>query len=501
MNRLHIRWYGRWETLLERGLPRRWANLMARWMSRQRWYLGKGERASVVRLVQSWPLEIAGRTVWWCILEASSMGLKRQYQVPIVMLKEQGTGQIIAMLTGAESGFVVDAWTWPPFAEWVLRVMAGNEQVDHLAAWHEGTLRTNLQANPLLKEQSNTAVMLGETYFLKAIRALAPGIQPEEEMGRELTRRSFSHTIPLLGGLSLNTQHESTSLAVLSSFVPSKGSGWEWFLTSIRKNSEELCHTPLVLQRGVPPDYYRLPANSATLLESAYLLGQRTAELHRCLAQPSDNPAFAPEPFVQADYDALCARILQRYDNLWNLTKHHNGSPFRELFKHKDALLAITQQLFIPTTLQRHRIHGDYHLGQVLRTENDWLIIDFEGEPLRPLNERRAKDLGLRDVAGMIRSFGYLAGVSESSFPAELCKALIEGYGKVEPKLNEASSQQLLLLYVLEKTLYEIEYELGSRPEWVHIPLNGLVQLLKAASTLHPLTPSPSPSRGEGSKH
>lgn len=416
----------------------------------------------------------------------------------MVLLKERISGQVIATVAGAEDGVVVDAWTWPPFAEWVLRVMAGTEHTDHLTAWQKDTLRTDLPAKPLLKEQSNTTVTLGETYFLKAIRSLVPGIQPEEEMGRELTARSFPNTIPLLGGLSRSTVLEPTSLAVLSKFVHSLGSGWEWFLSSITMyEMEEPCHTPLVLQRGVLPNQERILSNSDILLENAHLLGQRTAELHRCLAQPSDDPAFAPEPFGQSDYDALCTRILERYDILWSLTKHHNGLSLRELFNREDILLTITKQPFIPMTLQRHRIHGDYHLGQVLRTENDWLIIDFEGEPLRPLNERRAKDLCLRDVAGMIRSFAYLAGVTKTALPNELAKAFRKGYLKAEPLLNNASTQQLLLLYELEKVLYEIEYELGSRPEWVHIPLSGVVQLLKAASHLHPLIPIPSPSRGE----
>lgn len=389
----------------------------------------------------------------------------------MVLLKDSGSGQVIATLTGNESGDIVDAWSWPPFAEWVLRLMAGDEQADHLTAWHEGTLRTDLTAKPLLKEQSNTAITMGEAYFLKVIRSLVAGIQPEEEMGRELMARSFPHTIPLLGGLSLPTQPKPTSLTVLSKFVASLGSGWEWLLASL----QELKELP-VLDR-----WEHLPSNSASLLESADLLGQRTAELHLCLAEPSNDPAFAPEPFCQSDYDTLCSRILERYEILRNLTKHHNGSALRELFKREDTLLAITQHPFIPTTLLRHRIHGDYHLGQVLRNESDWLIIDFEGEPLRPLSERRAKDLCLRDVAGMIRSFAYLSGVTMSPFPNELGRAFMKGYLKAKPSISNSSSNQLLLLYILEKTLYEIEYELVTKrgSDWLLIPLSGAVGLLE----------------------
>lgn len=496
-NNVYLRWYGRWQTLLLNGLPERWAKLLAHWIYQQRWYLDKQDRPTTLKLVQSWSIVIEGKTVWWCILETTSMGVSRQYQVPMVLLKEKEAGKVIASLTGAESGYVIDAWTWPPFAEWVLRVMAGHEHVDHLTAWHRGTLRTDLQAKSVLMEQSNTAVTLGETYFLKAIRSLVPGIQPEEEMGRELTKRSFPRTIALVAGLSFETQPESNSMAVLSQFVSSHGSGWEWLLTSIKNGLGNLYHTPLVLQQGVPQDQENIPINSAFLLESAFLLGQRTAELHRCLAQPTVDPAFTPEPFGQKDYDALCSRIINRYQVLRNRNKHLNASPLSELFKHEDTLLDITSRHFIPTTLQRHRIHGDYHLGQILRTENDWLIIDFEGEPLRPLIERRAKDLCLRDVAGMIRSFDYLAAVSKSTFPIELMKAFKAGYVKTEQVLSHPSSQHLLLLYELEKALYEIEYELGTRPKWIHIPLSGTIQLLKAATTMLPRTPNPSPFRGE----
>lgn len=431
----------------------------------------------MVRLEKAWPAKVAERTVWWCIVEANSQGVSRRYQLPMVLLKELETGQVIATLNGAEQGYVVDAWTWPPFAEWILQAMGGEEKPAHLASWHEGSLRTDLKATPILKEQSNTALSLEGTYFLKAIRALAPGIQPEEEMGRELTARSFAHTIPMLGGLALTTQPESTSLAVLSKFTASLGSGWEWLLASVKappNNSAEA-------------QWGHIPSNSDLLLESAHSLGQRTAELHRCLAQPSDDPAFAPEPFGQSDYDALCARILERYEVLRHLTQLHNGSPIRELFKREDILLAITRQPFNPTTLKRHRIHGDYHLGQVLRTENDWLIIDFEGEPLRPLSERRAKDLCLRDVAGMIRSFAYLSGITDSPFPNELRQAFMDGYVKVEPSISNPASNQLLLLYVLEKALYEIEYELATQRghDWLLIPLAGAVILLEQWSKRH----------------
>lgn len=470
-DKLHLHWYGRWESLLSNGLPRRWANVLGRWMGRQRWYLGKSDRPPTLQLVKTWRLDVAGQRVWWCILEGNDHVVTRQYQLPIVLLKEMGIGQVIATLHGAEQGYIVDAWTWPPFAEWLLRVMAGKESADHLASWHDGPLRTDLTATPILKEQSNSAVTLGETYFLKALRAITLGVQPEEEMGRELTARSFTHTIPMLGGLSLTTQPESTSLAVLSKFVPSLGSGWEWLLASL----QELMQIPSLLR------WDQIPSNSATLVESARLLGQRTAELHRCLAQPSDDPAFAPEPFGQSDYDALCARILKRYETLWNLTRHHNGAPITELFNREETLLTIIQQPFIPTTLKRQRIHGDYHLGQVLRTENDWLIIDFEGEPLRPLNERRAKDLCIRDVAGMIRSFAYLSGVTDSPFPGELSVAFKEGYVKADPSISNPSSNQLFFLYMLEKTLYEIEYELVTRRgmDWILIPFSAAFMMLE----------------------
>lgn len=155
---------------MERGLPLRWAKLLGRWMRRQRWYLGKEDRPPLVKFVQSWPILIKDRTVWWCILEASSMGLTRQYQLPMVLLKELGEAKLIATLTGTENGFVVDAWTWPPFAEWVMRRMADSEPATHLSSWHEGTLRTDLPAKPLLKEQSNTAITLGETCCLQMRR-------------------------------------------------------------------------------------------------------------------------------------------------------------------------------------------------------------------------------------------------------------------------------------------------------------------------------------------
>jgi maltose alpha-D-glucosyltransferase/alpha-amylase len=358
---------------------------------------------------------------------------------------------------------------------------------------------TDLAVSPPPNQGSNTAVRIGDRLFLKVYRKLNPGLNPELEIGRFLTEVArFRHIVPLAGSVEyLADNGDSCTVALLQAFVLSQGDGWEHTVDHLVRSLEDrrLDDLPLEERHGA-------------YLELVRMLGTRTAELHCALAHPTDDPAFSAEPITPADLAAWRDRIHQdAADTLELLAARSNGLPesaradAAELLKRRAALLdRITAQP--PAAMQGIRIrhHGDYHLGQVLVRRNDFVIVDFEGEPARPLAERRQKHSPLRDVAGMLRSFSYAAHVVQRRMvPAEAgdelarlslllgeweqatrdtflriydAKARAGGlYGSWE------EARQLVALFEIEKALYEVRYELGNRPAWVSVPVHGLLAL------------------------
>lgn len=339
-------------------------------------------------------------------------------------------------------------------------------------------------------EQSNSSVRLGDRLLLKVFRRLEPGHHPELEISRFLSERGFTGSPPLVASLEyLGDGEAPTSLAVLQRFVPNQGTGWE---PAVRDATRAL--TARSSARG---------PRATAFLEAAERLGGRTADLHLALAGDREDPAFAPEA-VTADYAAAtAARVRKAGERVLALLADRLGAlppdalvPARALLDAAPAMFArIDGIATAPATGMRTRVHGDYHLGQVLSTGGDFLIIDFEGEPSRPLHERRAKESPLKDVAGMLRSFSYAAhtaGRDLEQAPAEgrgeqweaaAAAAFIAGYRRtvaesgLVPDSDEAW-RQWLDAFMLDKAIYELDYELASRPSWVAIPLQGILRIL-----------------------
>ena len=389
-------------------------------------------------------------------------------------------------------------------------------------------------------EQSNTSILYGQQLILKLFRRLQPGENPDVEIGRYLTEVSRFHRIaPLLGEIAITSKSgEKTTVAMLQQLVANDGDGWQWFLAQLAGFFVSVADQPAPHESPAPSFLHeRAPISEALehagpSLEAAALLGRRTAEMHLALAAATDDPAFAPEALTLADLasdarriDAQITSTLEalkaKLSTLKDLTADDAGlllSRRIHLFARANAITG-----FSPTG-QRIRIHGDYHLGQTLRTggaaaahgtgsetdpvnsENgDFVLLDFEGEPARPLAERRQKQSPLKDVAGMIRSFSYAAHTgldhflsaqrevsrtTDSTNPgawailwqnaasAEFLRAYRETIA-VNPLLLPSPEQSQLLLgtYLLEKALYEMLYELNNRPAWLRIPLAGILSL------------------------
>jgi maltose alpha-D-glucosyltransferase / alpha-amylase len=387
-----------------------------------------------------------------------------------------------------------------------------------------------LRATMLRGEQSNTSINLGDRLLVKFFRKLEPGINPDLEIGRHLTERTSFRRIPLLaGGLEFRgPEGEPMTVAVVHQFIPSEGDAWSYTVNALSQYFERALVArsqpgdpelgPASLMDRASADVPSLVEESASAyLDNAYLLGQRTAELHLAMAEAREDPAFSPEPFT-----ALYRRSL--YQSLRSLAR----TTFEQLRRRQSSLpdeardqartvLGLEEQLLRQVRavldrkfrLSRIRIHGDYHLGQVLFTGKDFIIVDFEGEPSRSLSERRFKRSPLRDVAGMIRSFEYAAAYAIRHGPARpedipmlrpwarvwhrwASARFLRGYLTVAgdapflPRSRDDTSA-LLDFYLLDKAIYELRYELNNRPEWVGIALTGILDRLELEPSVRAL--------------
>jgi maltose alpha-D-glucosyltransferase/alpha-amylase len=374
-------------------------------------------------------------------------------------------------------------------------------------------------------EQSNTSLRFGDRLILKLIRRLTPGVNPDLEIGRLLTEMGFLHSAPVAGALELvENDGEPMTVAILQGYVANQGDAWAYTLDHLRRSLEAVLARPQA--EGPPP----LPPASAVALlekeppaaaaeligtyrEAARLLGRRTAEMHRCLASETRLPEFRPEPFSKLYQRALyqsmrtlagkALPLLRRQFN--RLPEALRPLGLEVLEREKDIVGRFRALIDRRISAMRIRCHGDYHLGQVLTTGKDFVIIDFEGEPARPVSERRIKRSALRDVAGMLRSFHYAAyaavfGLQENGIgpersarlehwaelwqrwvSAEFLKSYLQTAGGSD-FIPESPAEQSVLLdtLLLEKAVYELDYELNNRPGWVKIPLYGIRHLMEA---------------------
>ena len=351
-------------------------------------------------------------------------------------------------------------------------------------------------------EQSNSCIRFGDRYLLKVIRRLEPGPHPELDVLRFLARSGFECIPRLLASLEYERAgQDATTLAVMQAFVANEGTAWDHAVEDARAFMER---TP------VPAP----AADAIGWLDSAAALGQTTAALHIALAGSDEDPAFAPEPFTEdaaaammADMQAGAARRLtlltDRLESMPEPVRDHAGAVLA-------ARAEIDRRLHVRAAVTagslRTRVHGDYHLGQVLAAGGRFVIIDFEGEPAMPLAARRAKHSPLKDVAGMLRSFSYAAYVATlivrqhhpdragqlqaraHAWDRAVAAAFLARYrhttaGAGLVPSDAGAFERLLRALVLDKALYEVEYELASRPDWAIIPLLGILQILNAPAS------------------
>jgi maltose alpha-D-glucosyltransferase/alpha-amylase len=399
---------------------------------------------------------------------------------------------------GAKVGLLTDAFALPAFP---LAVLAGLAQkniivIDQGVIRFEPTSRmadivvpADVEMNWIAAEQSNSSVIVGDIAIVKMFRRVTDGPHPEAEMSRHLTEQGFASTPALLGEVvrvdSDGTRH---ALVIAQAFARNQGDAWTWTLDLLLRGLSDITSDEAV-------------AAHTEYVHFAALLGQRLGEMHLVLARPSSDPAFAPATGTAETAAAFADRARVQLEaacraldavGQWDPAA---GQDHTFMQGARQALLtAIPTLADTANGATLTRIHGDLHLGQILVCSGDIAIIDFEGEPAKPVAMRRAKDHPLRDVAGMIRSFDYAAAVvkrrsqsSHAHLPAEqvdaflgsfverATEAFLTGYREaVSSPGQQASISALLDLFLIEKAAYEVVYEAANRPNWIDVPLHGL---------------------------
>ena len=337
---------------------------------------------------------------------------------------------------------------------------------------------------PVGLEQSNTSIRLGSSHVFKLFRRLDEGENPQLEIGRFLAGTNFRSAPKLEGSLTYRAPDGRTAtLGLLEDWIANGGDGWSHVVAQLERAARD--------ESGIDE-----------LAQDMLLLGTTTADCHAALASDPSSEAFAPEPVTPADVRIWRAGLLAQADRAMALIEQHHTRWSDEAAELGRSLLrgrvdvpqpVPGEDLGLGQAFLKIRVHGDYHLGQTLKTAKGFALIDFEGEPARPLEDRRQKQCALKDVAGMMRSFEYAtqtvvermgsapgAPLSASGLRA----AFVEGYlGRARtcgatflPSAPDAVASWIRF-FELEKALYEVEYEVNNRPAWVHIPLRGITRI------------------------
>jgi maltose alpha-D-glucosyltransferase / alpha-amylase len=507
---------GRNKTIFER-------DVLQRYLPMRRWYGAKDATLREVEVTASVPFT-AGTEGWLlAFIEARFAGhtSPQRYFLPLAMewreihtlTQERVVSTLAKVRKGPKTGALFEAVQDERFTLAIIDAIRHGTALDHPGgriefrathAFADRPLPENPVVHPLAVEQSNSSVLVEDYLVLKLYRRLLTGVHPDVEMGRYLTDTvQFANVPPLLGTVELiGTKGEPTALACMHAFIRNQGDGWVHTQSYLQRYLDEVAVLPAEEVEAQKDPH-------AVHLARMRKLGERTAELHRALCPVAAGRSFRPEPLSDADIkvfqrqvakdaraalDALAARRK-------SLTPEAAELAQKLLPQRREILARIMAPISAGSGLMKTRYHGDYHLGQVVLAQNDFYILDFEGEPRRSLAERRAKHTPLKDVAGMLRSFDYAAWAAldhqTKDYPDrrpllqphilkwrdQTSDAFLDAYREViagcpSYPAEAPVAKNLLKLTMLEKLFYEVGYELANRPAWVWIPLAGAVHLL-----------------------
>jgi maltose alpha-D-glucosyltransferase/alpha-amylase len=534
-----------WRTIFDKNRRRELERIIARHVQGQRWFRGKARAIRGASIREAVPVPLDGNDAVMIVLVEIDYyeGEPDLYVLPVgfathehaEQVEERLPQSVLARATVSRQnqdhswGVLYDAFGDESFSSRLVEIIARRRHPKGAAGTVVGAPTKSFsklrgqelpESVPLRAEQSNTSVVFGDRLLLKLFRRVEEGINPDLEMGRFLTAHTdFKHVAPVAGALEYRRgRDQPMTLAILHGYVRNEGDAWQYTLADLDRYVER------VLTRGDElPDKHSsdlplmelvdrsVPAAVEDLigqyLSAARQLGQRTAQLHAALASATNDQSFIPEAFTihyqRALYQSLRTANRHSFDILRRHKPHLQESDAvlaEMVMLAEDSMNAKVRRALhrsIPAT--RIRIHGDYHLGQLLHTGTDFVVIDFEGEPNRPLSQRRMKRCPLVDVAGMIRSFSYAStsalrqgAVRPEDLPQLqpwahfwyrwVAAVFLAAYLETTQGLPWLPSDrshvgQLLDVFLIEKAAYELGYELGNRPDWVGVPLRGLLDL------------------------
>jgi len=501
-------------------------NALPAWLPKRRWFASKDTAIDGVHIAYGVRFGDPQHPVLLSEIEVTSAGQVSRYQLPFGFLGEdQFTSALPQQLALArvrrvrQVGLVTDAFSLDTYirgviqglqAKTVLDSTDGEIRFEPTAQLAKLELNDESEVRYLAAEQSNSSVVVGGSLVLKLIRKVSAGVHPELEMGAYLTEAGYEHISPLLGSvIRHDADGQDNLLMIAQGYLSNQGDAWGW----TQNNLERAIRDELAEAMSEQEQHYNALGE---LADFAGLLGQRLGEMHQVLAAPTTNKAFKPEVTSLKDTQGWAKHVGAQIDRALQLLKQHqtklnpaDQALVSALLDQKKAIASYVQDLAKATVGGlRIRVHGDLHLGQVLVVKGDAYLIDFEGEPARPLPERRGKHSPYKDVSGVLRSFDYAAamavnvqGVDQSPeanasrqrvadrYLHEAKQAFIQAYHAATTTLahdwQDAKGQDAALaLFSLEKAAYEVAYEAENRPSWLPVPLQGLHGLLRGLKPL-----------------
>jgi maltose alpha-D-glucosyltransferase / alpha-amylase len=514
--------------------------VLTTYLKRMRWFGGKARAVNAVKVYQNIQIETSEGFAHYLLLKVRYLdGPTEIYALPVVFISDRQaelgeipSEAIICRLENEiQSGYLIDGIYSENFRNALFMLIAKNKtlQGNHYPVKAttgkfliEKGIPENLSSKVLKADQSNSAIVFNNTFFVKLFRKVEYMVNPDFEIINFLTEQHQFEHIPSYGG-SVELQHPEKPkmlLLMLQQLVPNKGDAWQYFITELKEFfakvvSEEYHLRPLPIRpHTLSLSWENTPASLQDLIgkdvaERASLLGKRTAEMHMALANAPNNSDFSPRALDENFQNNLLQNLEKLVKNKFELLeKNIEKVPIslkqdaQEMIQEYDRVIAFLRRVLgKPLEGNRIRIHGDYHLGQVLVTDNDFCILDFEGEPDKLHEERRDLYPSLKDVAGMMRSFRYAAyavlfqqfendaDLRDKLMPVAdvwyhytsryFLGAYIEtarGSGIIpgDDKIND-----LLQIYSFKKAIYELGYEINNRPDWAVIPLQSLVKFVK----------------------
>ncbi|WP_298884619.1 trehalose synthase [uncultured Polaribacter sp.] len=508
------------------------SDILEDYIQKQRWYGGKSSKIKYVELTEYFKIQKNGEIYFGLILEVNFIeAFYHHYFLPIAFVSDENynkEGRILPLKLKDQEGFIIDAMHLEAFRKVVYERISSALPVDKTPVQYHKTEGFNFPAYESSRfmgvEQSNTSIIYNETFILKFFRRIYADKNPDYEMSRFLSdKKDFKNTPPYLGSMNIiDSENVNITIGLMQKLVPNNGDAWDYFLKEIHKIYLNIDTKQISLEE-LPDvemfDRVKISEVSPQIIDWVGLhlfkkikkLAQRTAEMHIALGSEFEETAFTPTRF-NGDYTVwLKNRLTYQFQNRLNLAENNlhklEGYSLELAQEFLDNKNEIRKRLvdFDWTKLkgERIRIHGDYHLGQVLVQDDDFCILDFEGEPESTIRDRKVKQPPLKDVAGLFRSFHYAIYSTifnhKEAYKKE--QATLFKYGELLYKymvsifmetyvattkeanlhIGYRNERRFLLKYcLLEKAIYELGYELNSRPKWTIIPLKGIANILNS---------------------